>query len=253
MLGRDEDFGSPSAHDGSTLRINDMRLLHHWMTKGAKSLHPENFRKFEMWQGTVIELSFDHPFLLHGILGMSALHKAGGVDEKGRAALAAEADYHFGIALSIYKKKLENPDLEDALPLFLLSSILVNYSFGSANLEEPEHPLDAVEHCFRLLHGTRVVVRPHWEHLKETEIFSFMARPAMNPLTEPGPYDEEVWEVTRLKELTVTLEPARREAYIAAIDELQRAFIRTRKCDKHDDNEHSVMVRPFFSICSFRC
>jgi hypothetical protein len=229
--------------DASGLRINDMRLLHHWVTNASKSLYPHNVRKYEIWQGSIVDLSFDHPFLLHGLLGMAALHKAGAGDLPDRTALAVQADYHIGIALKIYSKKLESPTLEEALPMFLLSSILVNYQFGSANLQEPANPLNAVEHCFRLLQGIRVVaVMPHWIQLKDNKTFTFLAGPAMDAGTEPGPYDEEIWEVRQLKQLTADQEPPHREICAQAIDELHRVFIRTRKCNHHDDNEYAIMV-----------
>ncbi|KAF2659587.1 hypothetical protein K491DRAFT_702202 [Lophiostoma macrostomum CBS 122681] len=237
------DFGISDQTSGATsLRINDMRLLHHWVTKAAKSLHPQNVQKYEMWQGSIVDLSFDHPFVLHGLLGMAALHKAGAGNLTDRAALAVEADHHISVALGIYRKKLEHPILEEALPMFILSSILVNYNFGSANLQEPEHPLSAVEHCFRLLRGVRVVIHPHWQQLRETETFLLMAGPAMNPATEPGPHDAEIWEVRQLKQLTADQDPLDGEACAEAIDELHRAFVRTRKCSQKDDNEYAVMM-----------
>jgi hypothetical protein len=67
------------------------------------------------------------------------------------------------------------------------------------------------------------------------------AASSMNPKTEPTADDPNVVEVLSLKELANHADESDRVAYVAAIDHLNRTFIRARKCSP-EDNEHGVIV-----------
>lgn len=70
------DFGDiESAFNVDERRLLELRLLHHFMTVVSHTF-PESRREFrqDVWNGTAIRLSFDHPCLLSAILAVSSLH-----------------------------------------------------------------------------------------------------------------------------------------------------------------------------------
>lgn len=205
-------------------------------------------KRIRMWQETIVELAFDFPFLLHGLLGLASLHKAASDARADLKKLLVEADSHISSALATYRKNLEEPSLQAAVPMFLLSSLLVTYNLAGAQLDEPDDPIACIDHCFRLLAGVKFVIHPFWNQLKDTEIFNLMADTAMSSQIDPKPQDNNIGEILRLKDLVMDLEPVEKESCAKAIDELNKTFIRASKCSP-DENEHSVMVWSSHTHC----
>lgn len=55
--------------------VMDMALLHHWTLKTS----PEIFKDASVdhvWQETVPQIAVEHPFVLHSLLSLAALHRA---------------------------------------------------------------------------------------------------------------------------------------------------------------------------------
>ena len=63
---------SPST---SSLNLIDLRLLRHWIDDVYLGFG-EPLEDTEKWRTTVVDLGFRHPFLMRGILAISALHLA---------------------------------------------------------------------------------------------------------------------------------------------------------------------------------
>lgn len=214
------------------LFLPDLQLLHHWTTKGYKAHHPNLALRSDVWQVGMIELGFEYPFLLHGILALSAVHKASFLMPSERQNLLLQADAHIGQALETMRKYLEAPSYETSLPMFVLSSIILTYNFGSVQ-EKPEDPIGSVHHCFMLLNGIKVVIGPHWNQIKEN--------PVMGPMVEMSSQEtqdtltalskgETNPEILRLRELTeLVLDTQDKAACAEAIDELHWIAI----CSRH--------------------
>ncbi|KAF2187907.1 hypothetical protein K469DRAFT_661295 [Zopfia rhizophila CBS 207.26] len=222
------------------LSVQDLRLLHHWTTKTYATMHSHVPSKHHLWQNDFVEIAFQHPFLLHGILAIAAMHKSITTPMGIEGGLLYQANVHINNALSTYREHLENPSPETAAPMFLLSIILVLYNLGSAQLEEPERPMDAILHCFRLVRGVRVVLEPHWHRIQASEVSMLISQAIDSP--EPSPDDEQV-EILRLKELVSPMleeDPRNRATCIHAIEELHKTWIKVRICPPEQD-PHAVM------------
>lgn len=222
----------------------DLKLLHHWTTTCAMSLHPNPAKRSAFWKEEFVELGFEHPFLLRGFLALSAVHQASLLPTKDRQDLLLQADSHISRALDTYRKNLETPKLELALPMFLLSSVLLTYNFGSALLEQPEDPISALHHCFMLLQGIKVVVMPHWDQLKDTVIFEQMTdlsnQEDLRALDELAG-DDRPQEILRLNELTeLLLDSQDKEVCAKAIDSLHNIYVRFRHLPP-DRDEYSLL------------
>lgn len=215
-----------AAHDqnGSDLPLADLRLLHHWTKSCAKSLHPNPAQRSCVWQNEFVEMSFEYPFLLRGFLALSAIHLATLLPLGERRDLLLQADSHISRALGTYRKNLETPNPDLAVPMFMLASVLLTYNFGSAQLAQPEDPIGALHHCFGLLQGVKVVVMPHWSQIKNTKAFTYVAD--MVPLDALRDLDnlakqDNLEAILRLKELTeLLLDSQDKEACAKAIVDL---------------------------------
>jgi hypothetical protein len=189
----------------------------------------------------VVDVAFEHPFLLHGLLAMAAVHKTTQASQSERPALLAQADAHMSSCLTPYKKHLAHPTLEASLPMFLLSSVLVTYNLASARVQEPDDPIEALLHCFRLLRGVRVVIGTYWFELKQMPIVENLMGAVLRIEENPSAEHERVEEVMALKELITPLVLSDAEACTSAVDGLQEIYLQTEKAEVLE-NRHSICM-----------
>lgn len=239
---------SDSALNSSELPIADLRLLQHWTTRCAKSLHPNFPHRATIWENEFIDFAFEYPFLLRGFLALSAIHKASLLQPAERQSLLLQADSHISRALDTYRNHLESPSAQTAIPMFMLSSVLLTYNFGSAQLDKPEDPIGGLHHCFMLLQGIKVVVIPYWDHIKDSAVFAHMADmaspEALEALDKLAKQDNPQ-EILRLKELTeLVLDSQDKEACITAIDELHETWTRFRYLGPERDEISLLFLWP---------
>lgn len=202
-----------------------------------------------MWQHDFIDLGFEYPFLLRGILALSAVHKASSLPSANRRELLQQADAHISRSLSTYRSHLESPsDHVLAIPMFLYSSILLTYNFASGQLEVPDDPIGALHHSFMLLQGIKIVVLPHWEQIKNhpavaqiTEMGSLEVMDALDNLARADNHQE----ILRLKELTeLLLDSSDKEVCTTAIVELHDTWSRFRHIPPDLDEYNLLFLWP---------
>jgi hypothetical protein len=128
--------------------------------------------------------------------------------------------------------------------MFILSSVLFTYNLASSQLEKPEDPISALHHGFMLLQGIKVVLEPHWDHIKDDPIISRTINTtslgklqASDTLTkEDGPQ-----EILHLNELMGMLpDCADKMACTTAIDELHGIWMRMQRLSS-DQDEYALL------------
>jgi hypothetical protein len=231
---------------GFDLSVPDLRLMHHWMSTCHKSMRPNvSTGEDESWRDYFLEIAFDFPFLLHGYLAMSAVHKAISDPKADRQNLLAQADSHISRGLLSYRRHLEVPILERAVPMFLMSSTIFTYNLGSAQLQKPEDPIAAIHHCFRLLAGVRMVVMPFWAQIKDTRACARVIDLAKGDDFEAldlRAKDTTIPEILGLMELTEWILNAQdREVCAVAVSGLHVASLRVRHASLESD-EYSLLL-----------
>lgn len=97
------------------------------------------------------------------------------------------------------------------MPCFLLSSICFAYNLATAQIEEPEDPIDAILHCFRLLRGVKVAIGQHWEQLQQDVIIGKLLAPTRYVDQFPLPEDTECTPLLNLKQLAAQLDAPQRK------------------------------------------
>jgi hypothetical protein len=206
-------------------------------------LHPNLAMRSYNWQNGVIEIGFDHPFLLHGLLALSAVHKASFLVPLDRQNLLFQADMHISQALDTMRKHLEAPEFETAVPMFVLSSVLLTYNFGSVQ-EQPEDPIGSLHHCFMLLNGIKLVIGQHWDKIKDNPVIIQMigtSAPATVQALAELAKDDTCFEIIRLLELTeLVLDTQDKAACVEAIEELHNVAVRFRHI-RLDQDEYTFL------------
>ena len=229
------------------LPISDFRLLHHWLSRCYESLRPYAISSQDtLWRDECTELAFQHPPLLHGYLALSAVHKALTSLGSDRQSLLSQADSHISRGLAIYRRHLEAPMAERAIPMFMTSTVLFTYNLGSAQLEKPEDPIDGMHHCFRLLAGIKMVVMPFFPQIQDSIVLSRVVM--LGPDDDPDSLDirgkdDSIPEILALKTLTGSLLNAQdRNACLVEVEALHKTAVRLRYVSPRSD-EYSLIMR----------
>jgi hypothetical protein len=221
--------------------LEDMQLLHHWSTRVHLFHDPTSEDDKWMWSEGVVDVAFQHTFLLHAILALAALHKTLVDDQGSRASLLAQADAHMSASLATYLRLLEENAAETVVPCFLLSSICFAYNLATAQIEEPEDPLGAILHCFRLLRGVKVVIGQHWIPLQKDPVINRLLAPARFMDDTALPEDTQCTPILDLKQLAKRLDAPQQKICLEAIENLHQTFIKTKLCDC-SKQEHSIIM-----------
>ncbi|KAJ8117508.1 hypothetical protein OPT61_g1308 [Boeremia exigua] len=229
------------------LPILDLRLLHHWTSKCYHSLRPNEaaLERADFWRDECTEVALHNPPLLHSYLAIAAVHRALTVPGSDRQSLILQAESHMSCALSIYRKQLEVPVVERAIPVFMTSTSLFMYHLGFTQLEKPEDPMEGIYNSFRLLAGVKVVVMVFWKDIKDSRLFTYLVTLADGDddasLDARGKSDSTP-EILGLKELAGSLLDVRdREACLAEIEQLHQTSVRIRHLSTRSD-EYSLVL-----------
>ncbi|PIA91883.1 Sterol uptake control protein 2 [Cercospora beticola] len=158
-------LGATSA-DAQIFPVRDMELLHHY-TSIVYSTMTDRADDDHLWQDAVPRLAFSYPFLLHGLLAVSALHRRHESEGSQRQPLMNVARYHQQHALNLYIPMLQNIDEQNCHALFAFSIVTAIICFGMLSDEEETAPplVIRVIDMFDALSGTAVVAEVAWEWL----------------------------------------------------------------------------------------
>ncbi|KAF2158383.1 hypothetical protein M409DRAFT_71674 [Zasmidium cellare ATCC 36951] len=212
------DPTAPRVSD-SAARVNGLiaPLLHFWYT--STSLTVSSKSQQHVWQSSLVELSFRHPFLLHGILAVAAVHKAGVFPAESQR-LMVQSSSHMDVAISAIRTHIEVPDPAICVPLFAASGLLVVHSLGLAQVHPPADPVANLCDWMRLVQGQKVTVQQNWTRLLASEVAPIL-------LSVGGEQRHAGSEMLRLKGLVeqkVPIDSDVRDPYLQAIEQLDLVF-----------------------------
>jgi hypothetical protein len=143
-------------------------------------------------------MAFSNPFLMHGLLSMSACHLA-----HLRPVVAGHynilAIHHHTSAISLFRPLLDNIDSENAIPLIAFSTLVACLSFAMPQvslhrLAPPSTRISFVEHVldiFRLMRGVRGVMESAWVWVKGSAVAPLLTL-SVEKLEEPLEFAAEV-------------------------------------------------------------
>ncbi|EEP80005.1 predicted protein [Uncinocarpus reesii 1704] len=226
-------FVSPSTELISDLHIHDLELLHHYTTETYRTLSYNNEHK-EIWKNYIPKEAMSHPFLMHGLLAIAALHLIDICGDEGdnRRKYIELATRHQNLALASFRPQLSNITPSNCHAVFAFSSLIAALAFAfsktAGNVRSGE-PVEQVLQDFFLFRGVEGVLNTFWEIIRKGKLGPLVRRPS--DLTCSQPISRDV--INALDYLhdcngeTVThISAEEKAAYNHAIRELRISFER---------------------------
>ena len=160
----------------SVLPLGELELLHHWHTVTAPSL-AQNEILNEGLQTHVPREGLSHPFLMHGILAISALHLSQQFSGSRREIYTETAMRHHSWALSLCVPLLSNVTPENCQSLYACSILIATFSFASQGLSiyRPSMHISEVIKIFRLVRGTASIVEQARSWIEQSDMRILLA------------------------------------------------------------------------------
>jgi hypothetical protein len=238
----------PSAHqrDGSPtseLHLRDLELMHHYSTVSYKTIsHRESFAA--TFQNIVPKEALAHPFLMHGILSLSALHLVQlnkGSDQ--RRVYVQLATGHQTVALALFRKELYNITPTNCQALFAFSSIatVLAFAFSHTTEVQTQSPIDEMLQVFNLCRGISEILKTAREWIRESWVASLINfERKRDPTQIPQEVLDKINQLVQLNENTARtgLSLEEKEACGLAIVEMSNSFERI-----YSDWDHVTVFR----------
>jgi Fungal Zn(2)-Cys(6) binuclear cluster domain/Fungal specific transcription factor domain len=165
--------------EGWILNLLDLELMHHFTAFTAVRMSDIPTTN-QLWTTVIPQIGFRHPFLLHGILSMAALHRRTdpAATEFQQAALLDLARDHQQQALSEYIPLLGNITSDNCHALFAFSQIIAAVSYALLHLARGQNTaqdfVQGIVAVFDLLIGSVVIAFEAKEALRRGELASLM-------------------------------------------------------------------------------
>ncbi|KAL5042233.1 hypothetical protein BDW71DRAFT_217084 [Aspergillus fruticulosus] len=209
----------------------DPELMHHYTLYTSKTLARRPHMQ-ETWQVPIPEIAYSYEFLMHGILGMSALHLACLKPERYSDYLAG-AGFHMSLGLRLYRKVLLSPSPDNCYALFSFSSLIMLYIYASPTASLESHAangLESIVELLKLCRGTLVLL-PYFDQIRQSSLkHLFMRGFAMdngNTLTDRTTLFEGLTpHLNSLQPLIISEIPddTERATFLQALDRLKASF-----------------------------
>ncbi|KAJ4219571.1 hypothetical protein NW759_007959 [Fusarium solani] len=117
-----------SCHPSPTW-MQSLRLLHHYDTVVCTILMQEPATE-DVWRKVVPEIAFSHDFLMHGLLGLSAMHYAQSHPDQRREYTLISSHYQ-SLAVQNFATKLQDINEDNFEPYFFLATFVFILSMCS--------------------------------------------------------------------------------------------------------------------------
>lgn len=207
----------------SSLNVVDLELLHNYDTSTAYTL--ESIPALQTFlRLTVPRMAFSHPFLLHAILAISALHLAHFKRDL-RAHYLSQANYHYHAALPTVTSLLSatiNEDTCRALYIFSTLSSIFTLGMGPKPGDFLVFDEEGAADWLIRFRGVRALMESQpgvLQHSELSPLFSISAR----QMDQPAPKNQHLQSLRQLIiERASNLPDV--HVFIAALDDLAQSF-----------------------------
>lgn len=171
LLGHFSSETSTTGTPAPTLNLQDLELMMQWCNATYHTLS-RGVHTDALWRMAVPEEGLSHPFLMHGILALSALHLARtGPEPSRRAAYLNRAVAHQNQALALFRELLSDVNEGNAKAMFAYASIVVVYTFGFPHTPDVQDPWTCIDDLYQVLtltRGVQQVIRSSSEFLNHS-------------------------------------------------------------------------------------
>ncbi|EMC97203.1 hypothetical protein BAUCODRAFT_121704 [Baudoinia panamericana UAMH 10762] len=138
----------------------DLQLMHHYLThtKYILTEHQDMINILQIWQEEAPKVAFKHDYLMHALLGFTALHKAHLEPESGPMLRTSAVD-HLDKALVLYRENAGPTTAENADAKFAFTWLVALFSYA---VPPSVPPIDAIAELFSLVKGIDTMVAETW-------------------------------------------------------------------------------------------
>ncbi|KAF7134194.1 hypothetical protein CNMCM5793_005922 [Aspergillus hiratsukae] len=149
ILGKLGGHGAATQYSLTGLNLCDLELMVQWCNETYRSFS-RNEQTDRIWRAGVPEEALSYPFLMHGILALSALHIA-------RTRADHRYDYvsiavaHQDQALTLFREQLHDINPSNAKAMFAFASIVAVYAFGYPHPPDAKDPWDYIDDLLQVL------------------------------------------------------------------------------------------------------
>lgn len=143
------------------LHLHDLELMHHYSTVSYRTISDGSVLA-AVWQIRVPKEAVTHPFLMHGLLALSALHLLElNEDNQRHQHYVNLATSHQSRALALFRRELNNITPSNCRAMFAFSSIaaILAFAFAHTTGAQPLPLIDEIVQIFSLLRGIHEVIQ----------------------------------------------------------------------------------------------
>lgn len=183
VIGAMKSLTGPFLHSlvrTADFEARDLELMHHFSTSVAKTLSYRNDIQ-DAWAIALPKEAYSCDYLMHGLLALSALHLDSSNDEKGHD-YASLSTYHLQTSLARFREKLTNISIEDCVPLFGLSSLMVIHVCAKSAMERRSPPtqksstshIEMLIEIFNMCRGVESILAPYRVEIHQSPLKSLL-------------------------------------------------------------------------------
>ena len=206
----------------------NLKLMHHYILRGYIDVvgpDPTSEDLPSLWRDYAPKLAFDHKYLLHGLLGISALH-LGISDPESQYGDALLASHHYNLAIAEFRTQLTTITTDNIEPLFAFSCILILYCFGTWHIaRDRSDPITKLIEILSLIQGTGSIVMSGFDRLKASPFNALLLSSPGVPLPDLPLEIQDVLSKLQSRVSSISDLDLYRDAYSSSLFALQRSFI----------------------------
>ena len=218
----------------------DLELMHQFSAFTSVGM-TDNPTHNHLWAAVIPKMAFQHPFLLHGMLSLAALHRRTQATEFQQHALLEIARDHQQMALSDYIPTLGDITSDNCHALFACSQIISAVSYALLQLSKGQNSardfIQGIVAVFDLLIGSVVIAMEGREWLRQGDLASMLGHgPSlldwnMMPLSEEpkaalDSLTERLQRMSPPRRSPGSSEPGVTDSYVSALQKLVPLFPR---------------------------
>ncbi|OTA91480.1 hypothetical protein M434DRAFT_342436 [Hypoxylon sp. CO27-5] len=193
-----QTYGSYTS--GTVFGMKDMALLHHWSTSCSATMSTAPWMS-HIWQVVIPGIAFQHPYLMHAILAVSALHIAYLTPTSCRD-LTIDAATHYNEAIRGFREVMVDINEHNCDAMFATSVINMFYVLAVTNkgddiseskLEKELEVLDAK--WIHMVRGCGAVLVPAFDYVSRGPLSSLLEIgdwEVLDPDHDPSEHDSKL-------------------------------------------------------------
>ena len=143
--------------------------MHHYSTSTYLTLAGHDVKVQKAWQIQVPIEAYSHPYLMHGLLALAALHQNSLAEAGTRRDSHPSALRHYNYSLATSKIALSNVNTNNCTSLFVFSAVIATTALALP-LHSPNYqinnPIDELMQITTLIRGSKSIVLVEYDYVK---------------------------------------------------------------------------------------